>query len=285
MDRGVNHFFNSIRLRQSQESLIHELLQAELPQIIARRCNGQISNECLLADIGDFLATVLDVLSELAQVAVHGNYIREYSNNRRSSLEQEPDLHTADYLDDKHEGLRQVTSKLRNTSTYVKNIWENTPPVPVPVPRFHSGAATPQEYTADPSKSYMASRHSTVSEGCGRESGTVEYQQPESSEHNYGQNEDSPGMDEESPEVPFIEQLRARGKGVYKCPHKENCRKGGVLPDGTIRIFSRNSEFRAHLLRHEKMFKCDLPGCPNNGKGFARSDQLDRHKQNVKHSY
>jgi hypothetical protein len=39
----------------------------------------------------------------------------------------------------------------------------------------------------------------------------------------------------------------------------------------------------AHLLRHEKVFKCDLPGCTNT-KGFARIDQLERHKREVKHN-
>lgn len=106
MDRGIHHFFQSIQLRQRQDSLIHPLLQAELPQIIERHCDGQISNECLLADVGDFLVAVMDILSDLAQVAVHGNYIRDYWDDRRDILEQEPDLHTTDYLNDKHEGLK-----------------------------------------------------------------------------------------------------------------------------------------------------------------------------------
>ena len=40
---------------------------------------------------------------------------------------------------------------------------------------------------------------------------------------------------------------------------------------------------RAHLDRHDKIYKCDLPGCTNT-KGFARPDQLERHKQTVKHN-
>ena len=39
---------------------------------------------------------------------------------------------------------------------------------------------------------------------------------------------------------------------------------------------------RAHLLRHEKLYKCTLPGCPNK-KGFARPDQLERHMRDVRH--
>src|SRR5271169_2672281 len=35
---------------------------------------------------------------------------------------------------------------------------------------------------------------------------------------------------------------------------------------------------RAHIMRHERMFRCDIPGCTNT-KGFARIDQLERHKR------
>lgn len=37
------------------------------------------------------------------------------------------------------------------------------------------------------------------------------------------------------------------------------------------------------MAKHDKPFKCDLPFCPNNGVGFARPDQLERHKAQVKH--
>lgn len=39
---------------------------------------------------------------------------------------------------------------------------------------------------------------------------------------------------------------------------------------------------RAHLQLHERTFKCDIPGCTNT-KGFARIDQLERHKRVVQH--
>lgn len=90
----------------------------------------------------------------------------------------------------------------------------------------------------------MISRHSSVSEGRGGRFDSADYEQPEPSEHSYGRLEESPAPHDGSPEVPSIEQLRARGKGVYTCPHKERCKKGGVYPDGRIKIFSRNSEFR-----------------------------------------
>lgn len=37
------------------------------------------------------------------------------------------------------------------------------------------------------------------------------------------------------------------------------------------------------MQKHAKMFRCDLPNCPNM-TGFARLDQLERHKAKVRHS-
>jgi hypothetical protein len=37
---------------------------------------------------------------------------------------------------------------------------------------------------------------------------------------------------------------------------------------------------RKHMLRHEKPFKCDVPGCSRN-EGFTTSNDLDRHKKSI----
>lgn len=37
---------------------------------------------------------------------------------------------------------------------------------------------------------------------------------------------------------------------------------------------------RAHLQKHERAYKCNIPGCRNR-MGFARTDQLKRHKREV----
>ncbi|KAH7136254.1 hypothetical protein EDB81DRAFT_801859 [Dactylonectria macrodidyma] len=85
-----------------------------------------------------------------------------------------------------------------------------------------------------------------------------------------------------TPEVtPTIDNLRVRGSSHYTCPHGMACKRGGVQ-NGQLRVFKRNSDFRTHLERHERVYKCDLPGCPNR-KGFSRPDQLERHKRLVKH--
>jgi hypothetical protein len=100
--------------------------------------------------------------------------------------------------------------------------------------------------------------------------------------------------------MPLLGELKSRGKGHYTCPRRNDCKKGGVQPNGELTVFERNSAFRystrvhvkgfnanynecrAHLQLHERAFKCDLPGCTNK-KGFARIDQLERHKTSVKH--
>lgn len=43
-----------------------------------------------------------------------------------------------------------------------------------------------------------------------------------------------------------------------------------------------NKILRTHLQKHEKAFKCNIPGCKNTA-GFARIDQLRRHKIEVHH--
>ncbi len=109
MSSDAAHFFDSVRLRPNQQlTLVHPLLEAELPRIITQAGSDALPNGCLLADIGDFLLDVVDILSELAHVVVNGKHIREHNRNRMSQLEQEPDLHTTDYLDDKHAALKYV---------------------------------------------------------------------------------------------------------------------------------------------------------------------------------
>lgn len=45
-------------------------------------------------------------------------------------------------------------------------------------------------------------------------------------------------------------------------------------------ISKNQSEYRKHMLRHEKPFKCDVPGC-SKVDGFSTNNDLDRHKKSV----
>lgn len=78
-----------------------------------------------------------------------------------------------------------------------------------------------------------------------------------------------------------LENLHKRGRGEYTCPYGDKCEKGGYQ-DGKMVIFSQNSSFIGHLHKHGKPYKCDLPNCTNK-TGFARRDQLQRHKRDVSH--
>ncbi|KAF2750559.1 hypothetical protein M011DRAFT_464352 [Sporormia fimetaria CBS 119925] len=42
-----------------------------------------------------------------------------------------------------------------------------------------------------------------------------------------------------------------------------------------------NSDFKKHMSRHEKKYKCDIRPCRRGGKGFTTQNDLDRHKKSV----
>ncbi|CAF9904117.1 MAG: hypothetical protein ALECFALPRED_004853 [Alectoria fallacina] len=48
--------------------------------------------------------------------------------------------------------------------------------------------------------------------------------------------------------------------------------------------FKNKSEFNKHQLRHQKPFKCDVPGC-NRETGFTTKNDLDRHKKSIHQVY
>lgn len=45
-------------------------------------------------------------------------------------------------------------------------------------------------------------------------------------------------------ESPTLEQLSTRGSGSYVCALGKNCKRGGLHSDGSIRVFTRNSEYK-----------------------------------------
>ena len=108
----------------------------------------------------------------------------------------------------------------------------------------------------------------------------------------------SPRLEDESQGAinEMIVNYASRGKGRHECPLGNQCRKGGVMPNGDMFVFVRNSAFRweiqvpilaefywsdceysAHLEKHGKRYKCKIEGCKNRD-GFARKDQLQRHQ-------
>lgn len=45
-------------------------------------------------------------------------------------------------------------------------------------------------------------------------------------------------------DIDVFKQLSIRGTGSYTCEHGYTCQKGGVNPDGSLKVFIRNSEFK-----------------------------------------
>ncbi|KAK0668999.1 hypothetical protein QBC41DRAFT_224932 [Cercophora samala] len=56
-------------------------------------------------------------------------------------------------------------------------------------------------------------------------------------------------------------------------------------PDCPQLTFKTNSELKKHKARHEKPFKCDVPGCSKAADGFSTNNDLDRHKAGVHRIY
>jgi hypothetical protein len=108
MDADTLNFFRSVGLGDRVETLVEPLLQAELPRIMAESWEGQCPGVCLLTDIGDYLVRMLDMITELARALVYGSYIRDHMRDRLLELEDEHDLRTTGYLDDKHAALKLI---------------------------------------------------------------------------------------------------------------------------------------------------------------------------------
>ena len=110
MDDVTLRFLESTRLNDNQDCGIERLLKLHLPTITAELGVARVSDDvCLLADAGDTLVYLLEVLSRLANIIAHGAPSTEYVEKRISESAEQDDLSTlgvVDYLDDKHAALK-----------------------------------------------------------------------------------------------------------------------------------------------------------------------------------
>ncbi len=102
---AAHHVFSSIWGLGSHDS-VYNLLQGELPHILGRCTRRNQDNDCLLAEVGDFLVTVMEITAELAQVLVQGGHVTHYISN--CGLLDDKTLATTEYLDDQHDILKWV---------------------------------------------------------------------------------------------------------------------------------------------------------------------------------
>ncbi len=172
-------------------------------------------------------------------------------------------------------------------------MWKHSSPPPFQAPEEPSGFAADLIGMRDSVSYSMSSPQQVPSPGF-----------TDTASHHDDEYPESPISDHDAQDsvIELLENLSKRGKGQHYCPYGFACSKGGLHGDRTPVVFERNSTFkfveslsacvsgaqtnihrnRAHLQKHLKVYKCDIPGCRNKS-GFARPDQLARHKETVAH--
>jgi len=252
-----------------------------LPPIAA----GWPDSPCLLADIGEYLIRCIRTLSQLADELAQGQHINLYATQTIDDMNYDTDfsdLGLLDYFDNKHASLKSLASQLQVAAQDLDIGWQHSPKPPQASTRLQK---RPSRYSQRvEARADMDSALAPFGMGASS-SRDVAYDRDYLLEgHEPAENLETPGSDDSIHDKiqELLSSLSSRGKGRHVCPFHSACRKGGVHRDGTVVIFKRNSAFRSHLEKHEKLYKCELPGCKN-GSGFARKDQLRRHQETVPH--
>ena len=180
-----------------------------------------------------------------------------------------------------------------NVAITVDNLWKNSRASPF------QAREEPSDFANDPVVNWGDVPYSMSGPP---ESPSTQYEDHGSDHHDDYPESSISDQDAQNSKIELLENLSKRGKGQYYCPYGTECKKGGLHRDKTPVVFERNSTFkfveplyncavgvkanihpnRAHLQKHLKVYKCDVPGCKNRS-GFARSDQLERHKKTVAH--
>lgn len=270
----------------------------------------QSSPDCLFAAIQTLLVRLLP---ELAERLVQGSLVYDYIDAQMAEMVFDSDLSDlgpVNLLNEKHKKLRSFVCRLQRLAEEFSNdtlIPSQSQPVvslpQIPPQQSNTSYSAPPLLVPPPSAPdpliitpAAISSYSLpgVSESVGVLSDDLTTMNGEPPHDRYTSLDSlkkeplTTGNMEFQPSSPLLElgnvaHLGHRGKGQYTCPHAYQCTKGGVNPDGTIVIFERNSVFRGHLQKHQKPYKCELPGCTNR-TGFARADQLQRHQAIARHA-
>ncbi|KAF2456599.1 hypothetical protein BDY21DRAFT_347665 [Lineolata rhizophorae] len=267
--------------------LVDEILQAQLEDVAAAGGGGapdRKTSACPLTEIGDFLTRASAILSHLADSLVNSDHVNAHIGGVLHEIDKTNDFSELDVLEEinrKHNSLRSICESLQKSAKVVRGVWNDVPaPTPECDPHVFSRSAeqVSPEHTVRCSSSPESMQHHEDSDGSLSQPSALADERTSSLPLRSMQEwEPTPAVKDIN-----MEALNTRGKGSYICPHGAKCNKGGVRPSGELVVFERNSEFRAHLQKHTKAFRCELRGCRNK-KGFARIDQLRRHQQMVRH--
>ncbi|KLJ13167.1 hypothetical protein EMPG_11889 [Blastomyces silverae] len=268
-------------------------------------------SRCLLADIGEYLVRSAVILSHLAKDLADGHHIKTYATQTINDMKEATDfsdLDPLDYFDSKHSSLKELASQLEGMANDIQSRWEQSQKPPElstrrqkrPAHGKISGATADINSVCNPMDEPTNYSGDVIQAGTGAVHHGI---------HNSGGRPESPPIDDATNDTiqDLLKSLVSRGKGDHFCPLGHRCRKGGVDGNGEIVNFERNSVFRhvlafilyienqhilfltqigfvrSHLEKHQKLHRCELPGCKNH-KGFARKDQLQRHQENVAHN-
>jgi hypothetical protein len=213
-------------------------------------------------DIGEFLAQSVQVLDFLARNLTGGEHLDAAHMNANAEhllleMKTENDLSESRALDKLHKtrsALRRISRTIQGTAEEVRQIWDEGKDDSLrTTPSLQPETLTRQARLSSPTSNHSQrpSIHASI--------------EPREGANRTGR------------------ELKDRGKGSHTCTFGRNCDKGGANRDGSLVVFERNSDYRSHLSKHAKPYRCTLPGCPN-VKGFARQDQLKRHQSNVPHT-
>lgn len=214
----------------------------------------RVASGCVLADMGEFLVLAMEQLTRFVEIFVNGSHVGIYTRVKVREMEQEhgfSELDEFEYLDDIHHRLksaytpqvrvssdsvdRYIEQLINQTAHGVHKSWSKRPHPPTrrivsdfdPYERPHQSPMDRDHFQGE--TSYAQSSGSRNSELDEAESGA--YPSPNHADEMQAYIED------------WYSKLDKRGTGEYQCPHRENCRKGGVEA-GYIRTFTRNSDFK-----------------------------------------
>ncbi|KAG8531734.1 uncharacterized protein KY384_003366 [Bacidia gigantensis] len=249
----------------AKETWLDGALRTEFPRIAAeaKAREDYFPELCPLADVGQYIVRVLQILSKLTDHLINGSFVGNYVNGKLSSLIDEDDGSVSEYIDDKHQALGKIARQIKDISKDCGRVWSSSPAPPFHLQSHPSGLTAYEPYpvnTAPPS----------ITETAAYSSGPAYEGLPTSAPNLYGDQEYTsvatraghagslafgeqriedimaPTTDysHQGQDNPSIDQLKSRGKGQYTCPHGLDCKKGGVKSDGRIRVFTRNHEFR-----------------------------------------
>lgn len=111
MDAETLRIFNAVHLGHPAASRIIPIVRSEVSRALAGCRQPDNTGACLLADLGNYIIQIIDILSQIASALAFGNYIPDYTREKAIELASEHDLRTTDYLDEKHVALKRVAYK------------------------------------------------------------------------------------------------------------------------------------------------------------------------------